>query len=200
MNEANLYFFRGITFAKDYLVKYLKYVFLAEEKGQLNFIDGTKKMEFSSRPMIMKYLSWTGRELPAILIGSASGDYQFMSIAKDIVDAPTEGESGDVREVGGEISLNVDLTIIATSIPERDKLVDIVGIFLSHPDAKDYFYQHDLLLPGGPSVRAESTIELPNIDHPVYSTSMNIRVIGNWRAKESEDLKLLKIITSISNM
>jgi len=196
----NLYNFRGVSFVKDYLVKYLNYIFLAEKKGQLAFVDGTKKMEFSERPHIGKYMSWTQRELPAILVGAASGNFQDMGISKGLVDAPVEGGSGNVREFGGDITVSIDISVIASTIPERDKLVDIVCIFLSHPDAKDYFYKHNLLLPKAPSMRGESDMHIPNIDYPVYKTSIGIDVVGSWRVKESSDLRLIDIIVSIEDI
>ena len=95
----SLVYYRGYTFMQDYMVNYLKYIFTAWERGQLDFFDGTKELDLSTTPDIIKRASWDFRNLPAILIGEASGGYKTISFTKDFIDEPdpsaTNGWPGD---------------------------------------------------------------------------------------------------------
>jgi hypothetical protein len=195
--------YRGIWFAKDYITRYLNYVFLANQKGQIVFTDGTREIKFSSTPIAIKRASWTIRELPAVLIGKASGGMKYITFAKDLLKEDNViSDSGEEVEqyttVGGDFDITIQLAIRATSIEEKDNLVDITGVYLAHPDAKDYFMRHYLVLPDAPTLGAETEIKEPSIDHPIYETTMNLRVMSRWQEWSKENhARLLDIIVDL---
>lgn len=195
--------YRGIRFVKDFLVQYLNYIFVAVDKGNLLFTDGTKRIEFSAKPMAIKRASWDARNLPAVLVGKASGAMQYITFSKDLlkVDAVpnADGEHIDMYYTsGGNFDINIGLSVRARSIEERDNLVDIVGIYLSHPTTKDYFMNQYLLLPEAPKLAGESDIQEPKIEYPIYATEMSVRVVSRWQEYASaNDLQLLDIISDV---
>ncbi len=207
MAENMLMWFRGISFVKDFLVRYLRYIFAANQKGIIKFVagelygtesefyatDGTQKMIFSNTPFIMKRASWDARtQMPAILIGTSSGALPIISVPKDLLTTETEviSEGADTvkfwKSYGGDFDMTYTLSIRATTIEERDKLVDITGIYLSHPDAKDYFMQHYLVLPEGVRVGGEKEVKEPGIDHPVYVTDLSVKVLSRWQESRAQ--------------
>lgn len=190
MADQRILWYRGISFVKDFLVKYLQAIFYANNKGNLLITDGTKKVEFSNLPFVGKRASWDARtQMPAVIIGKASGSLPAISFTKDLLTTDlTEGVSGGAtgdyvtwEGVGSDFDLNYTLSARATTIEERDKLVDVTGIYLAHPDAKDYFNTHYLVLPEGPKVSGENDIKEPGIDHPIYGTDLSIRIISRWQ-------------------
>ena len=190
--------YRGIRFVKDYIVKYLNYIFLANSKGALLFTDGTKKIEFSRVPEALKRASWEVRKLPCVLIGKATGGLKYITFSKDLLktdtDTTTASGSGMVNlysTVGGDFDLNINLSVRATTIEERDNLVDVVGIYLSHPNTKDYFMNHYLVLPEAPRLVGEADIMEPGIDYPIYATDLNLRVMSRWQEYTAEELYTL---------
>jgi len=197
-----LYYYRGIEFVKNYIVKYLDSIFYAEEKGQIAFLDGTKKIDFERRPAVQKKSSWDTRpELPAILIGQSTGSFAYMSVSSDFLEDPETGSTDSAktyRTYGGEIRLTTGIEVLASSKPDRNNMADIVGIYLSHPDAKLYFQQHNIVLPEGPSVNGESEEHHPNIDYPYYKTAMSLRTVSVWQDREESGESLLDIITRIT--
>jgi hypothetical protein len=189
--------YRGIRFTKDFLVNYFNYIFYAAEKGSILFTDGTKKIEFSRRPEAIKRASWDYRNLPAVLIGKATGGLKYVTFAKDrlkYVEQLVESDTKVNQYVfyGGDFDFNVSLSVRATTIEERDNLVDIVSIYLAHPDAKDYFMRHYLVLPEAPKLGAESEIHETKIDYPIYAFDMSIRLMTRWqevRVSQSDSLE-----------
>jgi hypothetical protein len=195
-----LYYYRGIDFTKNYFCKYINSVFLANEKGNLDFLDGTKKLEFSSRPFAVKVGAWADRKLPVVLVGAATGSFAYMSVNKDMIDSPVEGStpSATVYDYyGGEIRLRMDLTVMATQMAERDKIVDITGIYLSHPMAKTYFQKHNIILPEAPTISGEAEVDVPGIDRPVYRTSMSMPATGVWQDRQAAGVALIDIVSDI---
>lgn len=187
--------YRGIRFIKDYLVKYLNYVFIANEKEQILFTDGTKKISFSSTPEALKRASWDYRVLPAVLIGKASGSLEYVSFSKDLL--KSDYDDTEKYYDGGDFDVSINLQVRATSIEERDNLVDITGIYLAHPDAKDYFLRHGLRLPEAPRLGTESEVKEPTIDYPIYSTDMSIRVLSRWQESRPMEERLLSILVNL---
>lgn len=212
--------FRGISFVKDFLIRYLTYIFTANKKGYIKFIagdlfgtesefgitDGTQKMVFSNTPFVMKRASWDARvQMPAILVGSASGNLPYISVPKDLLTTDTEIISGGADTVkywksyGGDFDMNYTLSVRATTIEERDKLVDITGIYLAHPDAKDYFMQHYLVLPEGPKISGEKELHEPGIDHPIYVTDLSVKIQSRWQESRSTNTyRLANVISDVS--
>lgn len=198
-------FYRGIWFAKDYIIKYLNYIFIANQKGQLLFTDGTREIKFSSTPTAMKRASWTARVLPAILIGKASGGLQYITFSKDILKSDQIQNADGITidnytTVGGNFDINIGLSVRATTIEERDNLVDITAIYLAHPDAKTFFEKHYLLLPEAPKLGAENDIHETGIDHPIFETTMSLRIMSRWQewSKESDE-RLLNIVSNVES-
>jgi hypothetical protein len=196
-------FFRGVWFAKDYTIKYLNFLFMANQKGQIVFTDGTREIKFSSTPQAIKRASWEPRVLPAVLIGKASGGLEYITFSKDILKSDhilnDDGVTVDnYTTVGGNFDISLQLHLRATTIEERDNLVDVTGIYLAHPDTKDYFQRQYLLLPEAPKLGSEAEISEPHIDHPIYETTMNLRIMSRWQewSKEKQD-RLLSIISNI---
>ena len=196
-------FYRGIWFAKDYIIKYLNYIFIANQKDQILFTDGTREIKFSDTPIAVKRASWTTRFLPAVLVGKASGGLDYITFAKDRLKSDhilnADGVTVDnYVTVGGNFDITIGLSVRATTIEERDNLVDITGIYLAHPDTKDYFERHYLLLPEAPKLGSETDIHETGIDHPIYETTMSLRILSRWQewSKEADD-RLLNIISDV---
>jgi hypothetical protein len=200
-----LRYIRGVERIKDYCVKFFKYIFYAENKGQIQFYDGDKLLKFSQMPTVVKKNAWDFRNLPCILIGSSSGDVQTISFQKDFIaetlirtdDGEAPSGTRDFYETGGEISLSVDLDIYANTLEERDKLVDLVAVYLSGPTAKDYFMRQYIRLPKDVRIREGGTINVPSIDTPVYYSTVSFDAVGTWRDREYYGERLLDIIISI---
>ena len=200
IKDIALYYFRSGTFIRDYLVKYLKYVFYAQEKGYIQIQDGTKNFTWSGNksPHILKIQSWDFRNLPCVLIGDVSGSYKKISFTKDMINEAGPTDTNQYKEFGGDVPVTVDIETRATTTEERDRLTDVVGLFLAHPAAKDYFYQQGLTLPEDPTMRGGGPIREPNIDHPIYAGNLSIAVTGVWRAREELADRLIDIIATIS--
>ena len=208
MAENMIMWFRGISFVKNFLVRYLTYIFAANQKGFIKFIsgelsgtesafninDGTQKMTFSNVPHVMKRASWDARtQMPAILVGTSSGSIPYVAVPKDLLTTETEiiaGGSDTVKfwkSYGGDFDMTYTLSVRATTIEERDRLVDITGIYLAHPDAKDYFMQHYLVLPEGPRISGEKDVKEPSVDYPIYVTDLSIRIMSRWQESRAQD-------------
>jgi hypothetical protein len=196
--------YRGIRFVKDFLVQYYNYIFMANQKGALLFTDGTKEIKFSRTPVAIKRASWDARNLPAVLVGKASGGMQYVTFSKDLLKTDvaysTDGSQATTyNSYGGNFDLNINLSIRATTIEERDNLVDIVGIYASHPDTKDYFMNQYLILPEAPKLAGESDIQEPGIDHPIYATELSVRVQTRWQEfKTQENYTLNNVIADLT--
>jgi len=196
--------FRGSWFIKDFIVKYLNYIFYANSKGKLYFFDGTKNFEFSARPHVAKRGSWVTRPpLPLIIVGEATGNMESVAFTRDLlkvshttVDSTTVTES---KTYGGDFDLDVTIEIWGTTGEERDRLTDVIGIYLSHPDAKYYFNQHYLKLPENLSISGDREVFETGIDHPIYAKSVSLHVVGRWEDTVDTDCSTLSdIITDIS--
>ena len=194
-------FYRGVQFVKDYVILYLNGIFMAAQKGQLLFTDGTKNIQFSHTPLAVKRGSWDLRYFPAVLIGQAAGEYVTQSIAQDLV---YEGRSTDTtadlknhRYFGGDVKLTVTLQCIDTTIEARDNLVDIVCLYLVHPDAKDFFFKQGIIIDSPPSIGGEVDIHEPKIDHPIYGTTITTHFTSQWKVQEDLEERLIDIITDV---
>lgn len=194
----SLTYLRGTRFIKDYFVKYINYIFYAGENDQIDFYDGTKKIEFSNTPMAVKQYSWDFRYLPVIEVGPANGRFEMRSIAKDYIDGAQYGDNNeDYKETGGDIVLDISFTVIATTQEERDNIVDILGVYLSHPTAKDFFQQHMIAIEDVPSISDEGQDPRPDIDHKPFRASLTMPVRGIWRDNTSQDEFLADIVAYI---
>lgn len=200
VKDIALYYFRSTTFVRDYLTKYLAYIFYAQNEGYIQIQDGSKNFTWSGNraPHVLKIQSWDFRNLPCVLIGNASGSYKKISFTKDMINEPSPTETSQYKEYGGDIPITVDIETRATTTEERDRLTDVVGLFLAHPAAKDYFYQQGLTLPEDPMIRGSGVLREPAIDHPIYSGGLSIAVTGVWRAREDLAERLIDVIVSIS--
>lgn len=200
-------YFRGVQFVKDYMIKYLKTVFYAAEKEQILFTDGHKRIEFSRLPHVTKRASWDFRDIPAVILERVNTTYITRSIAKDLIDVAAYGERGNpyndiadmdnIRAVGGDIELVTGWQVWARSIEERDKLADIVSIYLAHPDAKDYLLKQGIVVSSPPRVSGDREIKEPDTDHPIYGTDLSVTVVGPWRAISDADPTLADLFVDI---
>lgn len=191
--------YRGVRYAKDFLVQYLNYIFLAHEKEYIVFTDGTKKLQFSRTPQVIKRQSWTYRDMPALLVGKASGNMNYVTFSKDRLKAADPDDTTPTRYVGGDFDLNLGVSVRARTTEERDNILDAACIYLSHPTAKDYFMRHYLVLPEPPRFTGESEIREPTIDYPIYASDFNIRIMSRW--EDDEELtaqKLQEIIVNVT--
>jgi hypothetical protein len=195
--------YRGIRFAKDFITRYLNLIFKANEKGNLLLTDGTKEIKFSSTPLAIKRASWDARVLPAVLIGKASGNLQYVSFTKDHLKTTNvlddDGEHvAEYLSVGGDFDISISLSVRATTIEERDNLLDITCIYLAHPDAKDYFLGHYLILPEAPRLTGESDIKETAIDHPIFASDFTLRVKSRWQEyTENTYYRLANVIADL---
>lgn len=202
-------YYRAGRFIKGYLIKYLQSVFYAAEKEQIILTDGTKRIEFTDIDNKPTYgvwvggsLSWTEQYIPAVLIREGSVQYKPLSFSKDLTDV-TDDEVADGdqwKHYGGDIEVKLGLSARARTIVEKDNLVDIVCLYLSHPDAKDFFNQHDIVLPTPPSVGGESQISQPqSLDFPLYVSDISLTLTGQWDYRENvEGPRLNAIVASIT--
>jgi hypothetical protein len=192
-------FHRGVRFIKDYLVAYLNGIFIASQKGIIQFTDGTRQIDFSRLPEAIRSYSWDFRKIPAVLVGGVSGRFQTMSIAKDLIHAGQVGDAAPLQyyTYGGDISMTVSFTIIANTVDERDNLVDIVCLYLSHPKAKDYLMRHGIAVENPPTIGGESERNEPNIDHPIYLTGLTQPFVSQWRTIEDLPDRLEEIFVDI---
>jgi hypothetical protein len=193
-------YYRGVAFIKDFFVKYLNSIFIAANKGALVLTDGTTKIDFSNVPYVIKRASWDYRNLPAVLVGAMSGNYKYLSIAKDFIyegDYADDDDALQYKFYGGDIHLSLAIEVWATTIEERDRLVDITCLYLAHPDAKDYFAKHSIALETPPAIRGERDEMRPNIDYPMYVTSLSMATVSEWRIKTPVDEPLEEVVTNI---
>jgi hypothetical protein len=195
---ANLQY-RGIEFIKDFTIKYINGFFLAQEKGRIVLEDGTRKITFSRRPEIVKHGKWDFRNVPAIIVGAATGTHRLLSVAKDFIgEELSSSATPQYRDIGGDIELSLNFSVKATSGEERDRLVDILGIALSHPDFKDWNEQHYIRVAGPPSINGESGPYEPATDFPIYETNMSMPIYGYWRDYTVLGIRVLDIIVNIT--
>jgi len=186
-------YYRGVEFIKDHFVKYLNYIFLAEEKEQVSFWDGNRQAKFSSRPKAIKRAAWDFRSIPCVLIGAASGNFKIISFTNDLIDYGTTN-----IEYGGDIETSIEFEIWASSMEERDKLTDIVCIYLSHPMARTYFEKYYIRLPEAASFRDGGEVMQPQIDYPVYRNNVTMRAIGTWRDSTGSPDTLSELFINIT--
>jgi len=182
---------------KDFMCQYLNYIFIANEKESLIFTDGTKSIQFSRTPEAVKRASWEYRVLPAVLVGKVTGGLQYVSFTKDLLDTAKADDTDQTYRDGGDFDINLSLDVRATTIEERDNLTDITGIYLSHPDAKDYFLRQGLRLPEAPKLGAESEVKEPTIDYPIYAREMSIRILSRWQEERAMEERLLSILLDL---
>ena len=124
-----------------------------------------------------------------------------MTFSKDRLttdyDYASNGESVTVyNSCGGDFDLTYGLSVRASTTEERDNIVDVVGIYLAHPFAKDYFMKQYLVLPEAPKINGEAEVKEPGIDHPIYATEMSIRVETRWQEFTSEEYPTLGDVIS----
>ena len=190
--------YRGIRFMKDFMCQYLNYIFIANKKGSLIFTDGTKSIQFSSTPEAVKRASWEYRVLPAVLVGKVTGGLQYVSFSKDLLDRSKDSDTDQTYRDGGDFDINLTLEVRATTIEERDNLTDITGIYLAHPDAKDYFLRQGFRLPEAPKLGSELDVREPTIDYPIYGREMSIRILSRWQEERPMEERLLNVITDVT--
>jgi len=186
-------YYRGSRFIKNYLITYLKATFYAAEKGQLLLTDGTKRIEFTDLTNKSTYgvwvggtLSWNEQYVPAVLISESRVTFTPLSFSKEFIgDVDDEVAAGDQwRHYGGDITVALNIAVRARTIIEKDNLVDTVCLYLVHPDAKEFFGQHNVVIPRHPSVSGESTVSAPGIDFPLYTSSISFELMGQWDYRE----------------
>lgn len=181
---AVLTYYRGVAFIKDYFVRYYTGVFKAAQKGTLALTNGFKEISFSREPTVVKRVSNDMRPpLPYVLVGPVRAEYIYRSVAKDFLKDPAVGDAEQYRTYGGDIRLTMELGVWASEQEERDNLVDIVCLFLSHPDAKDFFLRHNIVIEKPPSMSGEKEVYEPGIDHPVYVATVSAPLIGCWQIR-----------------
>lgn len=189
--------YRAVEFVKSFLVRYISSVFKANEKGRVLFTDGTNEIKFSRTPFAIKEASWSARETPAIIVGSASARYIERTFAENKLYDESDAIGGQYRYFGGDIDIDVELSVRAATKEERDNIVDILCIFLTHPAAKEYFLKQDIKLPEPPSVSGESEIHEPAIEYPIYATSVMMKLHSGWLEWEPLEERMIDIISEI---
>ena len=196
---AILTYYRGVEFIKSYLQHYLSGVFSAAQKGSILLTNGYKEIKFSRIPEVVKRMKLDYRRLPAVLIGPVRGEYIYRSISKDLLRIPgvDEPDEDQYTFYGGDIRLNVDMDVRSATQEERDNMVDIVCLYLAHPDAKDFFLRHGIVLEKPPSIGGERELLEPGIDMPIYSTVVSIPVISVWRIQKVLEDRLEEIFVDI---
>lgn len=190
--------YRAIEFIKSYLVRYISAVFKANEKGAINFTDGTNKITFSRTPYAIKEASWTARETPAILVGTAGASFTERTFAENKLYDESFETDGQYRYFGGDIDLDVELSVRANTKEERDNIVDILCIFLTHPAAKEYFLKQDIKLPEPPVVSGETEVMEPNVEYPIYASSIGMKLHSGWIEWETLEARTIDIIADIA--
>jgi hypothetical protein len=115
-----------------------------------------------------------------VLVGKATGGLEYVSFTNDLLTVSRSGETEQSYKSGGNIDIYLQFSVRATTMEERDNLVDITGIYLSHPDAKNFFMRHDLKVPEAPKLNSESEIHETGIDYPIYATDMTMRFVSRW--------------------
>jgi hypothetical protein len=196
---AILTYYRGVEFVKSYFQHYLEGIYSAAQKGSILLTNGYKEIKFSRTPEVVKRLKLDHRNLPAVLIGPIRGEYIYRSISKDLLRIPgiTEPDESQYRFYGGDIRMNLDIDIRATSQEERDNLVDVTCLYLAHPDAKDFFQRHAIVIEKPPSISGEKELYEPAIDMPIYSTTVSISVISVWRIQKTLEDRLEELFVDI---
>lgn len=189
--------YRSIEFVKSYLVRYISTVFKANAKGSVLFTDGTNEIKFSRVPYAIKEASWTARETPAIIIGAASARFIERTFAENRLYDESGETDGEYRYFGGDIDIDVELSVRAANKEERDNIVDILCIFLTHPAAKEYFLKQDIKLPEPPTVSGETEINEPAIEYPIYATTILMKLHSGWLEWEPLEERLIDIISEI---
>ncbi len=197
---AIMTYYRGVEFVKNYFQHYLTGIFIAAQKGALLLTNGFKEIKFSRTPEVVKRMKLDYRKLPAVLIGTARGEYIYRSISKDLLRTPDydEPDEDQYKFYGGDIRLTLDLDVRSTTQEERDNMVDIVCLYLVHPDAKDYFLRHDILLEKPPSINGERELYEPGIDMPIYSTTLSVFTISVWRVQKDLEQRLEELFADIT--
>jgi hypothetical protein len=186
--------YRAIEFVKSHIVRYISGVFRANAKGALLFTDGTNEIKFSRAPYAVKEASWVARETPAILICGATGSFVERSIAKNKLYGEEADPAGQYRYEGGDIDLDIELSVRANTKEERDNIVDILGIFLANRAAKTYFEKQDIKLPEPPRIGGESEIMEPNVEYPIYATAVSVAIHSSWLEWEPLEARIIDVI------
>jgi hypothetical protein len=195
---AILTYYRGVAFAKDYMVHYLNSVFKAAAKEAILLTNGYKEIKFSRTPEVIKRMKLDYRNLPAVLVGPARAEYIYRSVSKDLLRVPEVGDSeGQYNFYGGDIRITLDLDVRSTLQEERDNIADIVCLYLAHPDAKDFFLRHGIVIEKPPTINGEREIPEPNIDMPSYSTTISVALISVWRIQKVLDDRLAEIFVDV---
>ena len=196
---AIMTYYRGVEFVKSYFQHYFTGIFVAAQKGTLLLTNGYKEIKFSRTPEVVKRMKLDYRRLPAVLIGPTRGEYIYRSISKDLLRIPdvSEPDEDQYRFYGGDIRLTLDFDIRATEAEERDNIVDIVCVYLAHPDAKDFFLRHGVVLEKPPSIGGERELYEPGIDMPIYSTAVSIGTISVWRIKQALEDRLEELFVDV---
>lgn len=173
-------FYSLVQDTKSTMVGFLKFLFFENAKGRLKFTNGTRRVEFSTVPVkVIEAYQWKFQEHPVVLIDTAVGNMHQLSVAADFLD--TIVEDGTTFFVfGGDSTLTVTLTCIAKTKEERDNLVDIVAIYLSRPDAKQFFLKNGMDIPNPVAITGEAVLESPNTDFKLYSTDLTLDVHVQW--------------------
>jgi hypothetical protein len=187
--------YRGIQFLKDYTVKYLNACFMAHAKGVLLFTDGTRAMEFSKMPIAVRAYSWVSQDLPAVLVGSASGAFEERGFSENLILNEGEDPTGVNEYLGGDIQLDLELIVRARTGVERDNLADMTCILLSKRTAKAYFLLQDIKIPKPPTIGGETEVNEPAIDFPVYDVRLSLQLESGWIEWSELDERLIDIVT-----
>lgn len=181
---AVLTYYRGIAFIKDYFYRYYTGLFRAATKGVIQLTNGFQEIKFSVEPTVVKRVPQDHRPaLPYILIGPVRAEYIYRSVSKDFLRDPDVADAEQYRVYGGDIRLTLDLSVWGNSQDERDNVADVVCLFVAHPDAKDFFLRHNIVIEKPPSMSGEKEVYEPGIDHPIHTATVSLPLIGCWQIK-----------------
>jgi hypothetical protein len=188
----------GLYRTKYFVARYLTSVLKANEKGLLLFTDGTNKIEFSRTPVVSSVQSWVSRDIPAVLIGPTSATYLDRTFAKNLLkdDAALDDTKTKVY-YGGDLDIEMTLFARAVSLVETDNLTDVVSIFFSKKEAKDYFLMQDIKIPKPPRVGPTRELLEPALDYPLYETPIELTFRATWVEWTEIGDRLIDIIVNI---
>lgn len=203
-------FYRLGRSVKDGVIDYLRGIFGAYSRDELDVVNSMYTVKFSKTPEVMVINAWERpgghiaapgtRVFPVVLIGEVTGSMSFHGFGAndnmggfvDYIDSP----EGNIV-LGGEATYTLTIECVARSGPERDNLADITALYLAHPlFARFLFNKYAFQVAAAPKITGESAIEDVNTDFLMYQTSISLDLAGQWRQVTDKLERLEEIIFS----
>ena len=178
---------------KSTVVDFFKRLFYAYEHGLIKFTNGTRRINFTKAPLVMESYMWQNQLHPAVLIDTAVGKMGTTSISKDF-----QIDDRGLMYYGGDSLLNVTISCIADSKEERDNLTDICALYLSRPDAKDFFLQRGIDIPDTVAIAGEQAMEVPMTEFKLWQTDLSLDLHLQWEEPVDPGPRLSEILLNIT--